>query len=121
CGRGAGTVHCRPGRCGGPGVKQRNRFLTDTAADRHGQDKRWRAFAERVLGAGSRTQPDGTANSSRWIVCQRIDDPDVERARAQIADDLAHGATGLALVFDGAPNAFGYGLPGTAEALEQVL
>lgn len=95
--------------------------MTDTAADRHGQDKRWRAFAERVLGAGSRTQPDGTASSSRWIVCQRIDDPDVERARAQIADDLANGATGLALVFDGAPNAFGYGLPGTAEALEQVL
>ena len=46
-----------------------------------------------------------------WIVCQRVDDPDVERARAQIAEDLAQGATGLALVFEGAPNAFGYGLP----------
>ncbi|TJV47749.1 MAG: methylmalonyl-CoA mutase, partial [Mesorhizobium sp.] len=31
------------------------------------------------------------------------------------------GATGLSLVFEGAPNAFGYGLPRTAEALETVL
>ncbi|MET3662657.1 methylmalonyl-CoA mutase family protein [Aquamicrobium ahrensii] len=93
--------------------------MTDTAADRHGQEKRWRAFAERVLGGEARH--DGGAGSRRWIACQRIDDPDVERARAQIAEDLANGATGLALLFDGAPNAFGYGLPGTAEALEQVL
>lgn len=95
--------------------------MTDTAADRHGQETRWRAFAEGVLEAGRETQPGRTAGSSRWIVCQRIDDPDIERARAQIADDLANGAAGLALVFDGAPNAFGYGLPGTAEALERVL
>lgn len=56
-----------------------------------------------------------------WIVCQRVDDPDVDRARAQIAEDLAQGATGLALVFEGAPNAFGYGLPANAETLERVL
>ena len=56
-----------------------------------------------------------------WAICQRVDDPDVERARAQIAEDLAQGATGLALVFEGAPNAFGYGLPNSAQTLEAVL
>lgn len=103
------------------GVQQRNQFLTDTAADRHGQDERWRAFAERALGDDSAIETVRKAKPARWTVCQRIDDPDVERARAQIADDLANGATGLALVFDGAPNAFGYGLPGTADVLARVL
>lgn len=102
------------------GVQQRNQFLTDKAADRHGQEQRWRDLAEKAL---SNEVQDGRADPAtrRWTICQRIDDPDVERARAQIAEDLARGATGLALIFDGAPNAFGYGLPGTAQALERVL
>lgn len=58
---------------------------------------------------------------SPWIVSQRIDDPDVSRAKAQALEDVAQGATGLSLVFEGAPNAFGYGLPRTAKALETVL
>ncbi|WP_421913848.1 methylmalonyl-CoA mutase subunit beta [Mesorhizobium sp.] len=58
---------------------------------------------------------------SPWIVSQRIDDPDVGRAKAQALEDVAQGATGLSLVFEGAPNAFGYGLPRTAKALETVL
>jgi methylmalonyl-CoA mutase len=56
-----------------------------------------------------------------WIITQRIDDPDPVRANRQALEDISQGATGLALVFDGAPNAFGYGLPGTAEALDAVL
>jgi len=56
-----------------------------------------------------------------WIVTQRVDDPDVERAGAQVAEDLAQGATGLSLVFEGAPNAFGYGLPADAATLERLL
>ncbi|ANT50658.1 methylmalonyl-CoA mutase subunit beta [Mesorhizobium amorphae] len=56
-----------------------------------------------------------------WIVSQRIDDPDIGRAKTQALEDVAQGATGLSLVFEGAPNAFGYGLPRTAEALETVL
>ena len=56
-----------------------------------------------------------------WIISQRIDDPSVERAIAQIAEDVAQGASGLSLVFEGAPNAFGYGLPGTPQTLERVL
>jgi len=56
-----------------------------------------------------------------WAVVQRIDDPDPRRANRQAHEDLEGGATGLSLVFEGAPNAFGYGLPGTEEALAAVL
>jgi methylmalonyl-CoA mutase len=56
-----------------------------------------------------------------WIITQRIDDPDPKRANRQALEEINQGATGLSLVFDGAPNAFGYGLPGTAEALDAVL
>jgi methylmalonyl-CoA mutase len=56
-----------------------------------------------------------------WAIVQRIDDPDPRRANALALEELSQGATGLALVFEGAPNAFGYGLPATAESLETVL
>lgn len=56
-----------------------------------------------------------------WIISQRVDDPDVGRARDQALEDVAQGATGLSLVFEGAPNAFGFGLPSSAKALETVL
>ena len=47
--------------------------------------------------------------------------PRSQRANRQALDDLSQGATGLSLVFEGAPNAFGYGLPASPEALETVL
>ena len=56
-----------------------------------------------------------------WRIVQRIDDPDPVRANRQLLDDLENGATGIALVFEGAPNAFGYGLPSTREAVDKVL
>lgn len=56
-----------------------------------------------------------------WTFVQRIDDPDPKRANRQAIEDIEQGATGLALIFEGAPNAFGYGLPSTQEALETVL
>jgi methylmalonyl-CoA mutase len=107
--------------------------------------ERWLALAEKALAGGSfeeklvshtddgirieplydrsvTAEPLVRANpKSPWIVSQRIDDPDIERATAQAQEDVAQGATGLSLVFEGAPNAFGYGLPRTAEALETVL
>ncbi|MER8789493.1 methylmalonyl-CoA mutase subunit beta [Mesorhizobium sp. M0983] len=107
--------------------------------------QRWLALAEKALAGGSfeeklvshtddairieplyersvTVEPVVRANpGSPWIVSQRIDDPDIGRARAQALEDVAQGATGLSLVFEGAPNAFGYGLPRTAEALESVL
>lgn len=56
-----------------------------------------------------------------WLVIQRADDTDPKRANAQILEDVAQGATGISLVFEGAPNAFGFGLPNSPEALQQVL
>lgn len=72
----------------------------------------------RASGATSspRARPDRP-----WAVLQRIDDTDPDRAAVQVKDDLEHGATGLSLVFAGAPNAFGYGLPASEAALEAVL
>lgn len=60
-------------------------------------------------------------NAPNWLGFQRVDDPDVARAAAQAKADADGGADGLALVFEGANNAFGRGLPATKEALFQVL
>jgi methylmalonyl-CoA mutase len=56
-----------------------------------------------------------------WLAFQRVDDPDLGRAASQAQADASGGADGLALVFEGANNAFGRGLPATKEALFQVL
>lgn len=56
-----------------------------------------------------------------WHFVQRIDDSDVMRANRQAIEDAQNGATGLALVFEGAPNAFGYGIPADREALQAIL
>lgn len=76
-------------------------------------------------------QPPGTAADEltspatrreiRTKILQRVDDPSPEQANAQALDDLANGAGGLALVFEGAPNAFGHGLPVNQEALATAL
>ncbi|WP_411037264.1 methylmalonyl-CoA mutase family protein [Shinella sp. BYT-45] len=50
-----------------------------------------------------------------WTVNQRRDDADPARARAQMADDLENGATGIALVFSGSAAAHGAGLAAGAE------
>lgn len=56
-----------------------------------------------------------------WLAIQRLDDPDPQRANRQAREDIENGADGLAVVFEGAPNAFGYGLPATREALAAAL
>lgn len=62
------------------------------------------------------------ANPERpWTIVQRCDDPDAARANRQAHEDIENGATGIALVFEGAPNAFGYGLSSAEGALERVL
>ena len=107
-------------------------------------ESRWRKLAEKALkGADfdetlvSRTD-DGVAIApvypavpprfagrgdagQSWRIVQRVDDPDAERAGHQIAEDLEAGATGLAIVFEGAPNAFGYGLPADPQVLSSIL
>ncbi|WP_027060565.1 methylmalonyl-CoA mutase subunit beta [Mesorhizobium loti] len=119
--------------------------LTRGAEPVSAERQRWLALAEKALAGASfeeklvshtddnirveplydratGTEPIVRANPrSPWIVSQRVDDPDIDRAKAQVLDDIAQGATGLSLVFEGAPNAFGYGLPRTAQALETVL
>jgi methylmalonyl-CoA mutase len=56
-----------------------------------------------------------------WKIIQRCDDTDPVRANKQAREDIANGATGLALVFEGAPNAFGYGLPNDPSTLDRAL
>ena len=59
--------------------------------------------------------------AGNWAICQRVDDVDVARAAAQAQEDVAGGASGLTLVFAGAANAFGFGLPVSKEAIAAVL
>ncbi len=54
-------------------------------------------------------------------IVQRVDDRDPGRANKQAQEDLAQGASGIAIIFEGAPNGFGYGLPARAEALTEAL
>lgn len=56
-----------------------------------------------------------------WTIVQRVDDVDPARANRQATEDVEGGATGLAIVFEGAPNAFGYGLPSDPGALSRAL
>ena len=50
----------------------------------------------------------GRAPGTAWKLMQRVDHPDPAAANAQALHDLENGATGLALVFAGAPAARGY-------------
>ena len=63
----------------------------------------------------------GTHPGAGWTIVQRVDDIDARRANHQAQEDIAGGATGLAIVFQDAPNAFGYGLPARPEALAAAL
>jgi len=56
-----------------------------------------------------------------WSVMQMADDPDVRRANKQLKEDIANGATGVALIFEGAHNAFGYGLPAKDDTITQLF
>lgn len=70
----------------------------------------------------TRPAPAGrTRPEAGWAIVQRVDDPDPRRANEQALADLRQGANGLALVFAGAPNAFGYGLPATQQAVATAL
>lgn len=107
--------------------------------------QRWRALAAKTLGGadfetltsltddeiridplalrvkGARHWGARTEQQAPWIVTQRVDDPDPARANRQALEDIDQGATGLALVFEEAPNAFGFGLPAKPEALAIAL
>ena len=63
----------------------------------------------------------GRAPGAPWEVVQRIDLPDAEAANKQILEDLNNGASGLALVFEGAVGDYGYALPATGAAISAAL
>lgn len=61
-----------------------------------------------------------------WAIVQRVDHPDPAEANELALADLVGGANGLALVFEGAPSAYGFGIaPGdlgrTLEGVELDL
>ncbi|MBX3529258.1 MAG: methylmalonyl-CoA mutase [Rhizobiaceae bacterium] len=79
------------------------------------------------VAAGDRTG-DGDASGAPRVaratspkLLQRLDDRSPERAARQAAEDLAAGIDGFSVIFQGAPNAFGHGLPATQEALAAAL
>src|SRR5262249_10071913 len=75
------------------------------------------------LYAGARDAKPVAARSpgAAWQVMQRVDHPDPAAANAEALHDLENGATGLQLVFSGAPGAHGYGLDASAATLTRVL
>ena len=71
-------------------------------------------------------RPDATPLPRRqvdrpWIVSQRMDDPDIERAFTQLADDLANGANGINLISKTGSSAFGAGIDAGTEGLTARL
>lgn len=75
----------------------------------------------KLSGAGETATPNTVEAPSGPRIVQRIDDRDPQRANRQALEDLSQGASGIAIVFEGAPNGFGYGLPARAEALTTAL
>jgi methylmalonyl-CoA mutase len=71
--------------------------------------------------ASGRVPVAGRALGAPWAIVQRVDHPDAREANALALTDLENGATGLSLVFAGAPAAHGFGLPPTTEAVEAAL
>ena len=56
-----------------------------------------------------------------WEITQRLDLTDPGTANGQILEDLNNGASGIALVFQGAVGECGYALPADADALGAAL
>ena len=56
-----------------------------------------------------------------WTVAARADHPDPKEANRLLHAELDHGASEVALVFQGAPSAYGFGLPVDEASLRQAL
>lgn len=61
------------------------------------------------------------ATSLAWTIAQRIDQGDIKIAADMVQVEHTGGATGLTLVFNDAPMAYGFGLNGLEEKLFQAL
>ncbi|WP_051631177.1 methylmalonyl-CoA mutase family protein [Afifella pfennigii] len=73
------------------------------------------------LHARAKDAPVLAARAGAWEIVQRIDHPNPEAANRQALADLAGGANGLALVFQGAASGAGFGLPASQAGLEAAL
>lgn len=62
-----------------------------------------------------------TGRAAPWTIIQRADHPDAAKANSQALDDLENGATGLALSFEGAGAARGFGIKASDRTLAHVL
>ena len=56
-----------------------------------------------------------------WTVAARVDHPDPKEANRLLHAELDHGASEVTLVFQGAPSAYGFGLPADQASLRQAL
>ncbi|MBO6538904.1 MAG: methylmalonyl-CoA mutase [Rhizobiaceae bacterium] len=83
----------------------------------NGDSARGSATGANNAGAAKKSDPAPKVSH----IVQRMDDTDPVRANKQALDDIRQGASGVAIVFQDAPNAFGYGLPAKAEALMAAL
>ncbi|NLR95370.1 methylmalonyl-CoA mutase [Rhizobium sp. P38BS-XIX] len=55
-----------------------------------------------------------------WTITQRVDDPNHERAMAQLDDDLANGASGICLVAQDSASSFGIGMDAAEPNISKV-
>src|SRR5258705_3231620 len=63
----------------------------------------------------------GRMPAAAWTIMQRVDHPDPAAANALALHDLENGANGLAVVFAGAPGAYGFGVAASEEATRRAL
>ena len=63
----------------------------------------------------------GRAPGAPWQIAQRVDHPDPAAANAEALHELENGAGALSLVFAGSIGAYGYGLDGSAAAIDRAL
>ncbi|WP_297322303.1 methylmalonyl-CoA mutase family protein [uncultured Bartonella sp.] len=69
----------------------------------------------------SHSSDNPQSRQAGWSVMQRADDPDIDRARFQLKEDIANGATGIALVFEGANSAYEFGLPANVDTIPTLF
>ena len=90
----------------------------ETLVARNYDGLRIEALSERVADARAIA---GARGAATWQVLQRVDHPDPVKANAQALEDLANGASGLAVVFAGCIGSHGYGIDGSEATLARVL
>ena len=92
--------------------------LDETLVARTYDGLRIEALSERAAEAHAIA---GARGAAPWQVLQRVDHPDPAQANAQALEDLANGASGLALVFAGSVGSHGWGIDGSEATLARAL